>query len=302
MLQKVRRTFQLISQISQSVEIIRAALGRIEARQLTTRSAETDLSEVEFQVYSQWGEDGILQHILRHAEVNNRMFVEFGVENYLESNTRFLLTQRGWHGIVFDGSEKNIDFIKTDPIYWRYNLKAERAFIDKENINSLLEKNGAIGEIGLLSIDIDGNDYWVWQSIEKIHPIVVVCEYNAIFGDAAEVTIPYDPIFERRRGHYSNRYFGASLAALTRLAKNKGYALVGVNSNGCNAFFVKEKFLGRLKEKSCQEVFQQASFRDTRNIDGKLNFISQQEGLSLISHLPIVDLSDGKTKVIREIF
>ena len=90
---------------------------------------------VEFSVYSQWGEDGIVQHLLRYVPISNKMFVEFGVENYLEANTRFLMIKDNWTGLVMDGSNENIDYIRQDDIFWRFHLKAQQAFITRENIN-----------------------------------------------------------------------------------------------------------------------------------------------------------------------
>ena len=151
------------------------ALGRIEQRQTAQASG---FRESEFRVFSQWGEDGIIQFLLQHVSIKQPLFIEFGVENYTESNTRFLLTNNQWSGIVIDGSDENIEYIKKDPIYWATNLKAVSAFITKDNINELITQNGITGDIGILSIDIDGNDYWVWQAIDCVSPSIIICEYK----------------------------------------------------------------------------------------------------------------------------
>ncbi|MFM6025585.1 MAG: hypothetical protein ACKPER_22095, partial [Dolichospermum sp.] len=119
----------------------------------------------EFRAFSQWGEAGIIQFLIRNVHISRKIFVEFGVQNYTESNTRFLLINNNWSGLVIDGGLEEITYIKNDPIYWQYNLKAINSFITKDNINQILSDNGIQGEIGLLSVDIDGNDYWVWQAI-----------------------------------------------------------------------------------------------------------------------------------------
>src|ERR1017187_7419263 len=217
----VKAAARRLRSIEERSKMIQEALGRIELRQLRDHPA-ADIQGAEFRTFSQWGEDGILQFLLRRTGISRRIFVEFGVENYTESNTRFLLVNDNWAGLVIDGSSKHIDFIKSDDIYWRHNLKAEAAFITRETINDLICRNGISGEIGLLSIDIDGNDYWVWEAIDVIVPSVVVVEYNSRFGPERAVTVPYDAGFVRTIAHHSNIYYGASLAALCLLGKRKG--------------------------------------------------------------------------------
>lgn len=269
---------------------IQEALGRIENRQLQSIGSKK-IADNEFRVFSQWGEDGIIQFLLRHLNIENKIFVEFGVENYTESNTRFLLVNNNWAGLVIDAGKKQVDYIKSDPIYWRYNLKAVCSFITRDNINKLLMENGIKGEIGLLSVDIDGNDYWVWEEINVISPAIVVIEYNARFGRDRAVTIPYDEQFVRSKAHFSNIYYGASLKALYLLAKKKGYAFVGCNSAGNNAFFVRKDLKSdELPELSVEEGFVQGRFRESRDETGGLNFLSSQEEQAIIESLPLAEV------------
>jgi hypothetical protein len=277
--------------IEERCKKIQEALGRIEGRQLANVPAG-DLQGAEFRTFSQWGEDGILQHLLRHVAITKRIFIEFGVENYTESNTRFLLVKDNWSGLVIDGSAANIDFIKNDDIYWRHNLKAEHAFITAESINDLIRRNGIEGEIGLLSIDIDGNDYWVWQAIDVVNPSIVVLEYNSGLGPERAVTIPYDAGFVRSKAHYSNLYYGASLSALWLLGKRKGYSLVGCNSAGNNAFFVRDDLRpASLPEVRPKDAFVRAQFRESRAADGTLAFLSDTQEMAILDSLPLADVS-----------
>jgi len=277
--------------IEERCKKIQEALGRIEGRQLADVPAG-DLQGAEFRTFSQWGEDGILQHLLRHVVITKKIFIEFGVENYTESNTRFLLIKDNWSGLVVDGSAANIDFIKNDDIYWRHNLKAEHAFITAENINDLFRKNGIVGEIGLLSIDIDGNDYWVWQAIDVVNPSIVVLEYNSGFGAERAVTVPYDASFIRSKAHYSNLYYGSSLSALWLLGRRKGYTLVGCNSAGNNAFFVRNDLRpASLPEVHPQDAFVRARFRESRTPDGALAFLSDAQVAAILDTLPLTDVS-----------
>lgn len=268
---------------------LQEALGRIEARQ--TESAKT-LREAEFRVFSQWGEDGIIQFLSRLVPIDGKTFVEFGVQDYLESNTRFLLTKDNWSGLVIDGSVENIGKIRDSELYWRYRIQAKCAFITRDNINDIIRDAGLAGDIGLLSVDIDGNDYWVWQAIDVVQPRIVVAEYNARFGAERAVSVPYDPQFVRAHAHYSMIYYGASLAALAQLGEAKGYALVGCNSAGNNAFFVRQDIRpASLPSLTVREAFVPACFREARDPSGNLSFLSPEDERKLLETLPLVDLS-----------
>jgi hypothetical protein len=190
-----------------------------------------------FKVYSQSDEDGIIQEIFNRVGTRNRIFVEFGVESGIECNSVKLLVE-GWRGLWLDGGTKHVAQIRT---HFRTfiddrRLTANEAFVVAENINSLLEQGGVTGEIDFLSIDIDNNDYWVWKEITAIKPRVVAIEYNATLRPPMSLVVPYDP---ERRWDGTN-YFGASLEALVRLGRDKGYQIVGCNFSGANAFFVRE--------------------------------------------------------------
>jgi hypothetical protein len=194
-----------------------------------------------FKVFSQCDEDGIIQEIFRRIGAGNRTFVEFGVETGIQCNSVKLLLE-GWRGLWLDGSSVNVAQIRKnfDAFLADGRLRAIESFITAENINSLLQQGGATGDIDLLSIDIDCNDYWVWKAIEIAKPRVVVIEYNATLRPPLSLTIPYDPL----RTWNGSNYFGASLEALVRLGRAKGYRLVGCGISGANAYFVHEAFAG----------------------------------------------------------
>ena len=274
------------------LEYMQEALGRIETRQLSSSEGQR-LEDNEFRVFSQWGEDGIIQHLLRHIKIDRKIFVEFGVEDYRESNTRFLLVNNNWTGLILDGDSTNVRNIKTSRIYWAYNIKAEHAFVTAENINELLSENGITGEIGLLSIDIDGNDFWVWRAINVVNPVIVVVEYNHRFGNQAAVTIPYDANFDRTRTAEPLVYFGASLRALCWLAERKGYAFVGCNSNGVNAFFVrKDKLPSAIRELTPGEGYVEGKFTETLSADGTPNKVNLEEERRMIMRFPLVNVEE----------
>lgn len=264
-----------------------------------------DIAEAEFKVFSQFGDDGILQYLIHCLQIapQHRSFVEFGVENYEESNTRFLLLNNNWRGLVMDGAKANVAHIHASPDFWKHDLTAVAAFIDADNINQLISSAGFSGEIGILSIDIDGNDYWVWRNIQVVDPIIVVAEYNGIFGGERAVSIPYDPAFRRSQAHYSNLYWGCSLAALNLLATKKGYAFVGCNSAGNNAYFIRQNRMPDiLPRPSIEAGFVDPKFKESRDSSGALSYLSGARRLEAIKHLQLTDVITGKTDSIGNLF
>lgn len=254
------------------------------------------LADAEFQVYSQWGEDGILEWLIQRLPISSKRFIEFGVENFKEANTRFLLINRNWKGLIIDASPDNMRTVRQDEIYWRYDLTAVSAFINRDNITELISKNGFSGKVGVLSIDIDGNDYWVWEAIEVVNPDIVVCEYNAVFGDLYPISIPYAPDFFRTRAHASNLYFGASINALCLLAARKGYELVGTNRAGVNAFFVRRDLASAIDVCIVSKAPFHSFLRESRDENGRLTFVSGLDRSKLIADMPVVRV-DTKEEV-----
>ena len=252
-----------------------------------------DIKKAEFKVFSQWGDDGIINFLINYLNITNKTFIEFGVENYKESNTRFLLINENWRGLIFDGSKENMDSVKNEDIYWKYDLTAVNAFITAENINELINNNSFSGEIGLLHIDIDGNDYWVWKSIQVINPIIVIVEYNAVFGLNPWV-IPYDASFFRSDKHYSNLYFGASISAFCHLANNKGYSFIGCNSAGNNAYFIRNDNLKGLKVLTPENGFVNSMFKESRDNNGNLTYLKGNERLNAIKGMPVINIQTGQ--------
>jgi hypothetical protein len=272
-------------------------------RELYQHQDPIPLARTEFKVFSQFGDDGIIQYILQRLNLpaSERRFVEFGVENYTEANTRFLLVNDNWSGLVMDGSEEYVSYIQRDAIYWRHDLTALACFITRDNINALLEKSGFQGRIGLLSIDIDGNDYWVWEAITAVDPALVVVEFNGLFGAREAVTIPYQADFQRSKAHSSNLYWGTSLAALCHLATRKNYVWIGCNSAGNNAFFVRKTDAHRFLCPTLPDGFVAAKFREARGPDGKLTYIDQRTGFDLVKHLPVWDVLQNRQRPLSDL-
>jgi len=289
---------QVIATIRQENEEQLFVSGQTLVRLQTMMPEPNNLQEAEFKVYSQWGEDGIIQYLIKKCNIQPHTFIEFGVENFLEANCRFLLKHNNWKGLIIDGSAQNMDYVKADSISWRHDLTSLAAFITKENINDLFVKAGFTGKIGILSVDIDGNDYWVWDAIKVVDPVMVIAEYNSYFGRDRAISVPYDPSFYRTAAHFSNLYFGASLAALCHLAEQKGYAFVGCTTAGNNAFYVKKEHLNGLKSLSVEEGYVESLARESRDKDGKLTFIGGDDRLKLINGLPVVNVKTGAMETL----
>ncbi len=272
-----------------SLENVMLQNGKMLSHLLCKKTDINSLEDVEFKVFSQWGDDGIIQYLVNMLNIETKVFIEFGVEDYLESNTRFLLINNNWSGLIMDGNDDHIYKIKNSHYYWKYDLVAKPAFISAENVNDLIELEDIKGEIGLLHIDIDGNDYWVWKSIKVVNPIIVIVEYNSVFGKNRAITVPYNPSFVRTNAHYSGLYAGASLMALCDLAEEKGYAFVGCNSAGNNAYFVKKESLKNINIKALtlDEGFVDSKFRESRNEQGELNYLKGKERIKELQGLPI---------------
>lgn len=204
----------------------------------TTARLENEkcLEQFGYKVYSQNDEDGIIQEIFKRIGTTNKYFIEFGVQDGLESNGHYLLLQ-GWSGLWLEGDARYVEQINNifHPVIESGQLKCKCAFITRDNINDLIREQGIRGEIDLLSIDIDGNDYYVWDAIAAVKPRVVVIEYNGKFPPDCNWKMAYN------ESHVwdGSDWHGASLKALELLGEKLGYQLVGTNIQGANAFFVR---------------------------------------------------------------
>ena len=276
--------------INSELQDLKLSIGQIQSK-LNASSLEKNIKKKEFKVFSQWGEDGIIDYLISNLDIENKTFIEFGVENYEESNTKFLLLNKNWHGFIMDSSTNNINYIKNSELYWKHSLIAVKSFVNKENINDLLKLSKFDKKIGLLSIDIDGNDYWVWQGIDTVEPSIVIIEYNSRLGIEKSYVVPYEKNFERKKAHYSMIYYGASLKALVKLGKKKGYELVHCNEAGNNAFFVKKELLNdKIKSIDAVEGFVHNKFRESRNKEGKLTFLDKKSEEEILFKLPLEEV------------
>ncbi len=209
----------------------------------------TKLSTYQKRIGSQNGEAGIIRHIFDVIGDGGKQLVEIGIGS--ECNSANLLNNYGWYGWLFDG---NMVEVFKATVRW-INCKPITAFLTVENVNDVMEKAGVPDSVDMFSLDIDGNDYWIWKEM-SLDSRMVVMEYNASFGPEESITIKYIPTFDRMDVG-NTKYHGASLTALTKLGKTKGYSLVGCEGSGINAFYIKKELLqGDLEEVSPQDAYE----------------------------------------------
>lgn len=252
---------------------------------------EFNINKYEKKIYSQNGEDGIIEFIFSQIGTTNKFSVEFGVGNGFECNTIHLLEKKGWKGLMMDyGADQNIHWKEVMKKAW-YNrklglvgsLKKDIAFSKKilsrtkrskqfqidikiekvttENIQNLFHKYNVPKNFDLLSIDIDFNDYWVWKSITDYFPRVVIIEYNSSIPPTESKVVPYDP----EAKWDGTNYFGASLLALKNLGISKGYTLVGCDNAGVNAFFCKSDLIEKKKIKDIKDLYRPPGYGEIIN-------------------------------------
>jgi hypothetical protein len=200
-----------------------------------------DLSLFEEKIFSQHGEDGIIRKLFQIIGVVNKNYVEFGTENGMESNTRYLRENHGWSGLLMDCENENL------------SINLHKEFITAENINDLFKKYNVQKNFDLLSIDIDYNDFYIWKSIKnKYKPRVVVIEYNATHQITEDKIVKYNP-FNFWDG---TNYFGASIKSLYNLGRKKGYSLIYAENIGVNLFFLRDDVLekGNYKYKDMNNI------------------------------------------------
>jgi hypothetical protein len=216
-------------------------------------------ADVEFRAFSQAGEDGLLLFVFALIGMGERRCVEICAGDGIECNTANLIVNHGWNGLLFDGNEELVQrgraFYSHLADTYCYPPKFECAWITRDNINELIKKNGFEGAVDLLSIDVDGMDYWIWEAIDVIRPRVVIAEIQCIWGADRAVTVPYSGQFKPKFNGHFGVYSGASLPAFVKLSRKKGYRLVGVQRLGFNAVFIQsgigEDLLPEVDLESC---------------------------------------------------
>ena len=299
LIQKIKNLMNINLKIDSNDKVL---LGKI-LLELNKQKSPNKIEDIEFKIFSQFGDDGIIQYLIEKLDIENEYqnFIEFGVENYEEANTKFLLLNNNWSGLIMDSSIDNINYIKNSNYFWKYDLEVKPCFVNKSNINDLINDSKIDKKkIALLSIDIDGNDYWVWKEIDVIKPLIVIIEFNSVFGISKKISIPYESDFSRTKAHYSNLYWGASLEAMKYLGKQKGYEFFSTNSAGNNAYFIKKEFFYKINIKLKKNSYQ-SKFRESRNKEGKKTLIHYNDKLEMIKDLYVENVETNEISKLSEL-
>jgi hypothetical protein len=232
----------LLNEVSATSQAVQRLLFHAQRQWPADKDTLGRLLDSGFRCFSQNDEDGILLHIFSLAGTTNKKVVEICAGDCIECNAANLIINHGWTGLLFDGSEQNIALGKRFYLRCRdtffYPPTLVHAWITAENVNDLVAERGFTGDIDLLSLDLDGMDFWVWKALTCIRPRVVVLEFNSRWGPQASVTLPYksDYRLDMNRHPWCS---GASLGAFVKLGRERGYRLVGIHRLGVNAFFVR---------------------------------------------------------------
>ena len=255
------------------------------------------LTEAELKIYSQWGEDGILDYLCHKLDLERPHFLEVGAGDFQECNSRFLVEYRNASATLVDANPELADAVKKSDLYWKSHLFSFVTWVTTENINEIIQKAKLkMNGLDIFSLDLDGNDYWIMKEANLIDFQVVVLEYNSIFGSEKALTIPLDQHFDRQKKNFSLLYYGASLRAYVELMDSKGFVFVGTNIVRSNAFFVRKgsEFSVSFDLPKELDRFTDCKIRESRDEFGRMTYMTIKEGVSLVGGLPVVDLESGK--------
>ena len=255
-----------------------------EENKLLAPGFDPSINTFEFSVYSQNGEDGVILSLLSKIGVDAHYIIEIGTGDGRECNSANLTLNFGWRGCLFEANDESANSARS---YFAACLgensdrvRVFNAIVSPENINQLLSNAEVPTHADILSIDIDSYDYWVWEAIDTITPKLVVIEYNASFGPTCAVTIPYGSL-GRSDTQGLEYYCGASISALSRLGERKGYVLLGCDSKGVNAFFVRSDLVANagLKAVTPEQAFKPHFYRTKAH--------TQERQYQLLSDVPL---------------
>ena len=261
------------------------------------------INDAEEKIFSQNGEDGIIDYILEIINVKDPKFVEIGVEDYIESNTRLLYHIRNSQGLIVDQTI-DINKLSKNLELWKGRLKVLKKAVTPKNINEIINYENFNKDLDLFSIDIDGLDFWVIKELPTNFAKICIAEYNPLFGSEYEVTVPNIENFNRTNYHYSNLCWGVSLKGLINLMNEKNFVFLGTNNLKNNAFFVNKDYEQLFKkvilEKNIElKNFTNHKFQESRDKNGNLTYLSRKEQLKEVEDCYVININNSLTEKVK---
>ena len=253
-----------------------------------------DLWDAEFRVFSQFGEDGIVDLLLDELQISKPRIMEIGAGDFSECNSRFALHKRNCSAYLVDMREDLQRGLQESEIRWKASVAVEIAKIDEKNIKDIESRASKfLKYIDVISLDIDGIDFWIAQHINWNGIKIAIVEYNPVFGAKLAVSVPKETFSSRFEHHYSGLVYGASLLAWIEFFASKDMRFVGTNRAGNNAFFVPSSLAGnlpfRLPDISQLDAYVDWQIRDSRNQDQTLSSLSLEQARNLISGVELIE-------------
>jgi len=277
-----------------------------QATVIASKSAHSkykNLSDASFSIFSQWGEDGILDYLCDVLDIARPKVLELGAGNFHECNSRFLAEFRSADVVPVDAREDLISSVSKLSVYWKNHIYPIQTWITPESIKTIqATANEKIGFFNILSLDLDGNDYWVAKEIDYSNVEIIVVEYNPIFGHKRAITILENENFDRTEAHYTWDYYGASLLAWVNLFQSHNFSFIGSNLQGTNAFFIKTNNTSKLNFliSNDYEMYVNCPTRDARDKAGKMSYRSFAQRKQDIYGLEVFDLISSKRLILTD--
>ncbi len=262
-----------------------------------------NLNDVEYKIFSQSGEDGIIDYLLHSLKIEKPKFIEIGVGDYIESNTRFIYERTSPKGLIIDCLSDLKNKVSKNINLWKGNLQIVEKNINSENLITTLKSENFFNDIDIFSLDIDGIDYWILNELPKNFSKIIILEYNPTFGSELNVTVPNIVDFDRTKYHYSNLCFGMSLKAAIKLMNEKNYYFLGTCLMRNNAFFVSKNFSkdDYFENLIIDDIYKStdSNFRESRDKQGKLNYLSGNNKILEIQDCKVIDLNSKSSAPIK---
>lgn len=283
------------------------AFGQLMAAiQFTNMEKYSRLSDAEFKVFSQWGEDGILNYIFNILDLAKPKIMEIGASNFIECNSRFAAEHRNASVYAVDLNPELTISIQAMDLSWKNHIFPVQDKVTPENIEDHEKQADKLMlGIDLVSFDIDGNDYWCLEKMSLKNVKIVVVEVNPLFGDKINVTVPRNDSFDRTKSHFSNLFFGMSYKASLTLLGKKGFTCIGINLAGNNIFFVRKEFVDKFEQILNDDLptvwVNSWNVRESRNKEFSLNYLSNSDRLNQILECTVFDLDSSQNIILREL-